>query len=114
MDVMSVQDDVNEQVRRLTNAQVIPVVYQQLGHMDFVSGVLCVCVCVLECSVQCRLGCSVQCACRKHRACVGAGRGKGVPEARHGCGRERQLGWLLKGGGCSCDTVRSLILHAHM
>lgn len=46
MDVMSVQDDVNEQVRRLTNAQVIPVVYQQLGHMDFVSGALSVYVCV--------------------------------------------------------------------
>jgi hypothetical protein len=77
MDVMAVQDDINEQIRRLTNAQVIiPVVYQQLGHMDFVS------VGALLGALGCRGRCALKEAQQRHwvgewakRKCVSVGAG---------------------------------------
>jgi hypothetical protein len=37
MDIMATVDDMREQRRRLTNANLIEIVYQTYGHMDFVS-----------------------------------------------------------------------------
>jgi hypothetical protein len=37
MDMMATPDDYEEQRRRLTNANLLTIVYQTYGHMDFVS-----------------------------------------------------------------------------
>jgi hypothetical protein len=37
MDIMATVDDMREQRRRLTNANLTEIVYQTYGHMDFVS-----------------------------------------------------------------------------
>eukprot|EP00878_Enallax_costatus_P000288 GHUV01000360.1.p2 GENE.GHUV01000360.1~~GHUV01000360.1.p2 ORF type:complete len:224 (+),score=18.01 GHUV01000360.1:2065-2736(+) len=36
LDIMSVPEDVKEQIKRLTNAKIIELVYEKYGHMDYV------------------------------------------------------------------------------